>query len=159
MPSVEKPVILVVDPDSLNSTALAAVLHAKDYEVICAGNAEAALDAAGKHELDLVICETLVGVCDGLTVIQAIRELPGRNDVPVMFSSENQASDVVLKRFDAGNAYYIRKPYDTNLLLELVENALWMPALVQTHIHQPHAAIPAPTQRSSIAQQSTAAQQ
>ena len=146
MSTFEKPVILIVDPDALTSTAIAAVLHANNYEVICSGNAESALLAAETNELDLVICETIVGICDGLTVIQAIRELPGRSDVPVMFSSENQSSDVVLRKFETGNAYYIRKPYDTKLLLELVQNALWMPHLVQSHIHQPHISMPVPNQ-------------
>ena len=146
MSTIEKPLILIVDPDALTLTAVAAVLHANNYEVICSGNAEAALWAAETNELDLVICETIVGICDGLTVIQAIRELPGRSDVPVMFSSENQISGVVLRKFETGNAYYIRKPYDTNLLLELVQNALWMPHLVQSHIHLPHIALPVPNQ-------------
>jgi DNA-binding response OmpR family regulator len=148
MTTIHNPIILVVDADSLMATAVAAVLHSQNYEVICAGNAQAAQSAAQENPLDLLICDTIVDHVEGADIVQAIQSIPGRNDVPIMFMSENQATDVVLKKYDSGNAYYIRKPFDARLLIELVANALWMPHLVQSHIHQPHISLATSNQKS-----------
>jgi DNA-binding response OmpR family regulator len=131
-----KPTILVVDPDPLTLTAIAAALHLSGYESHCARDSEAALKASTDEPLDLIICDTNLEGESGLDVCREIRLLPGREDVPVMFLSSSQAPDIVHRAHEAGGAYYLRKPFDPNVLLELVEKALWMPHLVESNIKQ-----------------------
>jgi DNA-binding NarL/FixJ family response regulator len=38
--------------------------------------------------------------------------------------------DIVRRSHEAGAAYYLRKPFDPEVLIELVSKALWMPHLV-----------------------------
>lgn len=130
----EKPVILVVDPDALTLTAMAASLHLSGYECICAQDGQAALKAAEAESLDLIICDLGVDGNQGLEISRQVRGITGLSDVPVMFVSANQTPDIVRRTHDAGGAYYLRKPFDPEVMLELVDKALWMPHLVGSRL-------------------------
>ncbi len=56
------------------------------------------------------------------------------SDVPLMFISSSQRPDIIRRTHEAGGAYYLRKPFDPEVLIELVNKALWMPHLVKTRI-------------------------
>ena len=129
-----KPIILVIDPDALTLTAIAASLHLSGYECFCARDGEAAIKAGMAESLDLIICDVNVDGDRGLEICKEIRELPARNDVPVMFISSNQTPDIVRRSHDAGGTYYLQKPFDPEVLLELVDKALWMPHLVDNRL-------------------------
>ena len=135
-----KPVILVIDPDALTLTAIAASLHLSGYECFCARDGEAALKAGVAEQLDLIICDVNVDGDKGLEICKQIRELPMRSDVPVMFISAHQTPDIIRRSHDAGGTYYLRKPFDPAVLLELVDKALWMPHLVETRLKHDHVA-------------------
>lgn len=131
-----KPQILVVDPDPLTLTAVAAALHLSGYESHCARDSEAALKAAADESLDLIICDTKLEGESGLDLCCKIRLMNGKEDVPVMFVSSSQAADIIHRAHEAGGAYYLRKPFDPHVLLELVEKALWMTNLVESNLKQ-----------------------
>lgn len=126
--------ILVVDNDPLTLTAVAAALHLSGYECHCARDCEAALKAARTLELDLIICDVNLGGEIGFELIDEIRRIPTASDVPVMFVSSSQLPDIIRRSHDAGGLYYLRKPFDPDVLLELVDKALWMPHLVNSRV-------------------------
>jgi CheY-like chemotaxis protein len=138
MKGLSNPVVLLIDAEPLNLTALAATLHARGYEVHCAAERAAALKAAGEQAVDLIICDTNLRGEDGVALAEELRQLPERSDVPVMFLCGSQLPDVILRTHRQGTSFHIRKPIDAKLLLELTEKALWMPHLVKSHINRPH---------------------
>lgn len=132
--SQETAVVLVVDNDPLTLTAVAAALHLVGYECHCARDCEAALKAARYLDLDLIICDVNLGGEIGFELIDEIRKIPDAADVPVMFVSSSQLPDIIRRSHDAGGVYYLRKPFDPDVLLELVDKALWMPHLVKSRV-------------------------
>jgi CheY-like chemotaxis protein len=138
MKGLSNPVVLVIDAEPLNLTALAATLHARGFEVHCAADRAAAVKAAQEQTLDLIICDTNLRGEDGVALAEELRQLPERSDVPVMFLCGAQLPDVILRTHRHGSSFHIRKPIDAKLLLELAEKALWMPHLVKSHINRPH---------------------
>lgn len=138
MKRLSNPVVLLIDAEPLNLTALAATLHAHDFEVYCAADRPAALQAAREQPLDLIVCDTNLRGEDGVALTEELRQLPDRSDVPVMFLSGAQLPDVILRTHRHGSSFHIRKPVDVTLLMELAEKALWMPHLVKSHINRPH---------------------
>ena len=44
-----------------------------------------------------------------------------------MFLSATQIPDIIRRSHDAGGAYHVRKPFDPDVLTELVDKALWTP--------------------------------
>ncbi|MEC9091639.1 MAG: response regulator [Planctomycetota bacterium] len=129
--------ILVVDPDPVTLTAIAAALQLSGYKSHCARDSEAALKAAIGEQLNLIICNTNLEGESGLELCRKIQLMDGKKDMPVMFISSSQAPDVIHRAHEAGGAYYLRKPFDPQVLLELVGKVLWMPNLVEFSPKQP----------------------
>lgn len=131
--------VLLIDDDSCALTAAASVLAAAGYRVFTADGRAAALKIARAEALDLMICDVNLGGQSGLELCRELRKLPGMLDVPVMFVSSTQVPDIVRRSHEAGGAYYLRKPLDPEVLIDLVGKALWMPHLVQTRLsmHEP----------------------
>ena len=130
-------VVLIVDDDSLTLMGTAATLNLAGYECHVARDADAARKAAAGLDLDLIICDVMI---DGESGLELCRELKGLNpanaDTPFLFVSSNQAPDIIRRSHDAGGAYYLRKPFDPEVLVEIVSKALWMPHLVQTRLQR-----------------------
>lgn len=129
-------VILVVDDDPIMLMGVAAMLNTAGYEAHCARGEEAAIKAARSLPLDLIICDVNLAGHSGLELCRELRREPGIEEVPVMFMSALQVPDIVRRSHDAGGAYFLRKPFDPEVLIELVGKALWMPHLVQTHLNR-----------------------
>ncbi len=134
--SEEPAVILIIDDDAIALTGIAAVLNISGYECHCARDREAATKAVRRLALDLVICDVNLAGESGLTLCRDLRNEPGMDEVPVMFMSSAQIPDIVRRSHEAGGAYYLRKPFDPEVLIELVGKALWMPHLVQTRVNR-----------------------
>jgi len=129
-------VILVIDGDALTLTGVAAVLDMAGYECHCARDAEAATKAARSLPLDLIICDVNLEGQSGLDLVHELRNEYGQQDVPVLFVSSAQLPDIIRRAHDAGGTYYLRKPFDPDVLLELVGKALWMPHLVKSRVER-----------------------
>jgi DNA-binding response OmpR family regulator len=136
-------VILVVDGDPLTLTGTSATLNLAGYECHCASDAEAARKAARALSLDLIICDVNLQGESGLDLCRELREENANSDVPLLFVSSHQAPDIIRRTHEAGGAYYLRKPFDPDVLIELVGKALWMPHLVQTRLQRIEPARPA----------------
>ena len=132
------PIILAIDAQDPCLDLIRAILVPDHYQVVTAASPSMALSAAKSNPIDLVLCDTHIDGCDGEDLVRKILELPERNDVPFMFMAQGQGPDLIRRKFDFGGAYLIKKPLDGKLLIDLVERALWMPALVKTHIARPH---------------------
>ncbi len=130
----ELAVVLVIDPDPLMLTAVAAVLDLSGYECHMARNAGGGLQAASSLRLDLVICDVDLPDQSGFELCREVRRLPNCERLPFLFVSAGQSDDMVQRARQAGGVYYLRKPYDPEVLIDLVEKAIWLPHLVNARI-------------------------
>lgn len=142
--STLQPTILVVDADEVACQFACAALQANGYQTIAAADIAAAIWTASDNDLvlDLILCDLQVDQQTGADIVNAIQRMPFRQDLPAMFMSQHQVTDVVLKRHAKRGAYHIKKPYDLELLMDLVDRSLWMPHLVNSHIEKHHTAQP-----------------
>ena len=151
--------ILIVDEDPIALASATAALDSAGHIVYQAGDRIAALKIARTEALDLVICDVNVGGDGGLELSRELRRMPGMQDVPVMFVSRTQLPDIVRRSHEAGAAYYLRKPLDPDVLIDLVGKALWLPHLVQTRIAMHDAAAqPVPPPRKKMTAKQAAIQ-
>jgi len=132
-------VILVIDEDPLTRIAVSGAMYLTGYEVHGAADSEAALKAVRGLELDLIICDIDLGEDNGFELCHELKNEPGMGDTPVLYVSRRESSEIVDQVHAAGGAYYLQKPYNPQELLDLVEKALWMPHLVNSHLAQPAA--------------------
>jgi CheY-like chemotaxis protein len=83
---------------------------------------------------DLIICDTHLGLQSGLELCDKIKAEPPLRDVPLMFLSASQMPDIIRRHHEAGGgAYHLRKPFDPDVLMKLVDRALWAPCVTELH--------------------------
>lgn len=126
--------ILVIDdePSAINDVAQA--LQATDYACQWASSAEMALEYVRQAPPDLIVSDIDLGKTSGLELYQQLRDCPGVGETPVIFISGAQIPDIVRRAHTAGGVYFLRKPFDPEVLIELVDKALWMPHVLRRQL-------------------------
>jgi len=128
----EPPLVLVVDDEKDVLGEVASVLAAAGYVCQCCATADEAIRFAAQRAPDLIISDINLDGRSGLEMCETIKEDPALGDVPVMFLSGAQIPDIIRRSHAVGGTYYLRKPFDPEVLVELVDKALWMPHLVHS---------------------------
>lgn len=115
---MEKIKILVVDDESRMRKLVKDFLVRQDYEVLEAGDGEAALDLFYKEkEIALIILDVMMPKRNGFEVCREIRET---SKVPViMLTAKGDESDE-LNGFELGVDEYIAKPFSPKILVARV---------------------------------------
>ena len=126
----EPPIILIVDDEQQVLDEVETVLSAAGYDCRCSTAAETAIALAKSIAPALIISDINLQGHSGLEMCERIKKDPSMADVPVMFLSGAQIPDIIRRSHAVGGTYYLRKPFDPEVLVELVDKALWMPHLV-----------------------------
>ena len=126
--------ILIIDdePSAINDVAQA--LQSTDYACQWATSPEIAIEYVRRGPSDLIVSDIDLGQTSGLELYQQLRGCAGAGEVPVIFISGAQIPDVVRRAHTAGGVYFLRKPFDPDVLVELVDKALWMPHLLRRRL-------------------------
>ena len=109
---------LVVDNDLRNIFALTTLLERGRLEVIAAESGEEALALLKQaRDIQIVLVDIMMPVMDGYATIRAMRELPGRAELPIIAVTANVAAGERQRCIDAGASAYVSKPVDSDGLL------------------------------------------
>lgn len=115
--------ILVVDDESDVRNLLRKFLTRRGYEVLTAGDGEAAIEAIRENRPDIVLLDIRLPKMDGLSVLQRLRD--ESDDVAVITMSGNADEDTARRSLELGAADFITKPFnlpylETSLLAKLI---------------------------------------
>jgi DNA-binding NtrC family response regulator len=113
--------VLIVDDEDLIRWSIAERLRADGHEIVEAGTAADALDAA-ESGVDLVLLDYKLPDEDGIAVLKKLRELDP--DVIVMMLTAHQNIDLVVEAMKAGAFDYAVKPFDVDDIALRVTRAL-----------------------------------
>ena len=116
--------ILAIDDEADALAHIAEVLAGAGYTCRCAQDALAAAEAMRQATPDLIISDINLAGYSGLTICEQLKHDAGLGHVPVMFLSAAQSPDIIRRSHAVGGTYYLRKPFDATVLLELVAKAL-----------------------------------
>ncbi|MHC4402650.1 MAG: response regulator [Planctomycetota bacterium] len=142
----QQPLILVIDDEPEVLGDVASVLAGAGYACRLCGTPDSALEFARSTPPDLILCDINLGGQSGLDLCEQIKADEPLRHIPVMFLSGVQIPDIIRRSHAAGGTYYLRKPFDPEVLVELIDKALWMPHLVARHVSQRAAAASSPAQ-------------
>jgi two-component system, sensor histidine kinase and response regulator len=123
-PRREHPLILIVDGEQTVLDEMAVVLNGSGYVCQCCTTAAAALDLAASLLPDLVLSDVSLPSETAVEMFQQIKQNEALADMPVMFLSAGQIPDIIRRSDNAGGTYYLRKPADPDVLIELIDRAL-----------------------------------
>jgi DNA-binding response OmpR family regulator len=114
--------ILLVDDDSNILTVIASALEHRGYLVTTASSGEAAIDALGMKDFDLVITDLNMPETDGIAVVKKAKELS--RDYGVMILTGSSDATLVNEALRVGADDYMLKPCKLTELWRRVENCL-----------------------------------
>ena len=116
--------ILVADDEPNQLELLTYNLTQADFEVIRAEDGQQALDMIDEHRPDLVIIDWMMPHISGIDVCRTLRSRSETKRLPIIILSAMERPDIVRRARAVGCEYYVRKPYDPNVLLTLIEHSL-----------------------------------
>ncbi len=116
--------ILIVDDDEAQVTTLSHSLMSLGYRVSVAGNIKDGTRIAYSERPDLVLLDIKLPDGDGLQLCSDFNDDSETADIPVIIVSGTDKPDIVRQARTSGCHYFVRKPYDPNALLILVQNAI-----------------------------------
>ncbi len=113
--------VLVVEDDDIQRELLKEILKERGFEVYSCGSAEKAYQILDKYLPNVVVTDVRLPGEDGLSFMKKIRELSPDVEVIIVtaFSNVEDAVSAIKK----GAFHYVTKPYDPDVLLNLIEKA------------------------------------
>ena len=121
--AVARPLILVVD-DNVDVREYVAGLLGSEYDVRQAADGREGLDAALKTVPDLIVCDVMMPVMDGLEMCRRVKTETATSHVPVILLTSNAQENQRAEGYDCGADAYITKPFSSKVLLSRVRNLL-----------------------------------
>lgn len=116
--------ILLVDDDPDMAVVLQERLTVLGYDSMHVLDGETALVCVPLWRPHLVLLDIRLPGIDGLEVSSRISDHPATCDTPVIIISGMERPDIVRQSRAAGAWFFLRKPYDPNTLLVLIEQTL-----------------------------------
>ncbi len=116
--------LLIVDDDASISALLERILVKAGYDVTVAADGREALElfATGRAFETILLDRQMPGM-DGMQVLHHLKHTEGLKDIPVVFQSGMDREEDILEGLRAGALYYLVKPLDPKLVLQVVAAA------------------------------------
>ncbi len=116
--------VLIIDDDDSISEVLAYRLSQQGYLTATAGRGELGIAMARDGQPDLILLDLRLPDIDGFSVCRRLDEDPQTSHIPVIILSGMERPDIIRTSRVAGCTFFVRKPYDPNALLILVQQAI-----------------------------------
>jgi len=87
------------------------------FEIKEAEDGNKAIEALGKENFDLLICDIMMPNKNGWEVIKEVRSNPKTRDLPIIVLTAKNEDKDMFKGYELGASYYITKPFTKAQLL------------------------------------------
>ena len=114
--------LLIVDDESAQLRALCDTLGLEGYETQGFGSAKRALEALRPGAFDLLLTDLMMPEMDGITLINAARQIDATLGAIVM--TGHGTIDTAVQAMQGGALDYILKPFKLNVILPVISRAL-----------------------------------
>ncbi|MGO4822196.1 MULTISPECIES: response regulator [unclassified Flavobacterium] len=119
-----KKLILVIEDNEMVRENTAEILGLANYAVITAENGYIGIDKARKEKPDLILCDIMMPVCDGFSVLQELTNCPKTASIPFVFLSSKSEKSDLRKGMNLGADDYLTKPFEEDDLLISIKSRL-----------------------------------
>jgi DNA-binding response OmpR family regulator len=118
----DKKRILLVEDDPNFGIILRDFLIMNDYDVVLAKNGMEGFEKFKNHDFHLCILDVMMPYKDGFTLAGEIKEF--NQDIPIIFLTAKSLKEDVLKGYKIGADDYLKKPFDSDVLLYKIKAIL-----------------------------------
>jgi CheY-like chemotaxis protein len=116
--------VLIVDDDEAMADILSTRLSRQGFGTKVANSGRRALELARAETPDCILLDLRLPDVDGFELCQQLVDSDATSDIPVIIVSGLERPDIIRRSRAAGCHYYVRKPYDPNALLTLIQQAI-----------------------------------
>lgn len=127
-----KPSILVIDDNNDIRQYLRTLLQ-DDFYVFEASDGKEGLEIARKEVPDLVICDVMMPVMNGLEFTRQLKTQTITSHIPVIVLTAKNLDEHRAQGYEYGADSYITKPFHGKVLLSRIENLLKQRRLLKSH--------------------------
>lgn len=110
-----KPLVLIID-DNRDIQKLVGELLASDYNIIAAANGREGVRLAARYVPDLIICDVMMPVMDGLECCRRIKEEVSTSHIPVLMLTACSLDEQRVEGYESGADGYLPKPFNSSVL-------------------------------------------
>lgn len=121
--NTDKPTVLIID-DNNDIRQYERTLLQDNYFVLEASDGKAGIDVAKKEVPDLVICDVMMPVMDGLEFTEQLKTNTATSHIPVIMLTAKNLEEHRAEGYEHGADSYITKPFHSKVLLARIDNLL-----------------------------------
>lgn len=121
--NTNRPTVLVID-DNTDIRQYERTLLQDEYIVLEAADGKEGLAVALKEVPDLVICDVIMPVMDGLELTEQLKTNTATSHIPVIMLTAKNLEEHRAEGYEHGADSYITKPFHSKVLLARIENLL-----------------------------------
>lgn len=111
----KKPLVIIID-DNRDIQKLVGELLAPDYNIIAAPNGREGVRLAARYVPDLIICDVMMPVMDGLECCRRIKEEVSTSHIPVLMLTACSLDEQRVEGYESGADGYLPKPFNSSVL-------------------------------------------
>ncbi|MBM6993524.1 MAG: response regulator [Prevotella sp.] len=130
-----QPIILVVEDNTDINNYIAQSL-APDYIVVQASDGEAGLRAAKANLPDLIVCDIMMPVMDGITMTRLVKQDMMTSHIPIVMLTAKTTTDDRVEGYESGADSYLTKPFSITMLKTRIANLMESRQNLARHIMQ-----------------------
>ena len=120
---MNEPKILAIEDNKDIREALRDLLTFEGMQVIVAENGQEGIDKAKEHLPDLILCDIMMPIKNGLQVFDELRHNIELKDTPFIFLTAKADNDLQLLKLGADDTV-ITKPFEIDVLLSSIKITL-----------------------------------
>ena len=132
--NTNRPTVLVID-DNTDIRQYERTILQDEYIVLEAADGKEGLAVALKEVPDLVICDVMMPVMDGLEFTKQLKTNTATSHIPVIMLTAKNLEEHRAEGYEHGADSYITKPFHSKVLLARIENLLRQRQLLK-HLYQ-----------------------
>lgn len=123
VPDESRETVLVID-DNQDVRDYVKMLLEDQYAVIEATNGQEGLKQAMKYVPDIIICDVMMPVMDGMECCRRLKSEVQTSHIPVLMLTAYTMDEQKVKGYECGADSYMLKPFSAKLLLTRLRNLL-----------------------------------
>ena len=116
-------IVLVID-DNQDVREYVRSLLCNQYSVLEAANGSEGLKLAIANVPDIIICDVMMPVMDGMECCRRLKAEPRTSHIPVMMLTAYSMDEQKIKGYECGADSYISKPFSSELLMARLHNLI-----------------------------------
>lgn len=128
--SASRPLMLVVD-DNTEMLDFISSSMAGDFVTVRAENGAEALELLRTREVSLIVCDWMMPVMDGLSLLREVRADKSLNHIPFVMLTAKTDTESKVESMKAGADAYVEKPFSMAFLKARIGNLLDMRRLLR----------------------------